>query len=42
MEYGKCTAYVNKRNYYGEHTYIFSYIEDISENGVKIRTGEFI
>lgn len=42
MECGKCTAYVNKGNYYGGHTYMFSCIEDISENGLKIRTGEFI
>lgn len=41
MEYGKCTAYVNKGNYYGGHTYMFSCIKDISEKGLKIKTGKF-
>lgn len=42
IECGKCTAYVNKGSYFGGNTYMFSCIESVSDNGVTIRTGEFI
>lgn len=38
---GKYTVYANKGTYFGGMTYAFSYIEQVSKDGIVVRTGKF-
>lgn len=39
---GRCTVYANKGTYFGGSTYLFSSIENVTDNDVEIHTGKFV
>lgn len=42
LKLGKCSVYTNKGTFFGGNTYLFSQIEEIKEDTLVLKTGEFI